>query len=227
MPTDCRTHSVNDVPETEVVAVEGDLRAHIRDAAIEQIGLRGFRAPLRTIAEAADVSPQVLLDLYGSRENLLRACDDHIVDAIRASKSAALQSHSSKSWLSALAEIDSYAPMMAYLVKSMESGGRPTHELLDRMIDNAVRYLEDGVRSGTIKPSRDPKARATFLALNNAGGFMLYLHRHPTPTDVAAVLRDYARDMIMPALELYTDGLLADPAIMSDLIARQNSTPST
>ena len=33
---------------------------------------------------------------------------------------------------------------------------------------------------------------------------------HETPTDLRAVLRDYARDMMLPALELYTEGLMAD-----------------
>jgi hypothetical protein len=33
---------------------------------------------------------------------------------------------------------------------------------------------------------------------------------HENPTDLRAVLRDYARDMVLPALEIYTDGLMAD-----------------
>ena len=60
--------------------------------------------------------------------------------------------------------------MMAYLVRSMESGGLLGRALMNQMVDNAVGYLEDGVRAGAIKPSRDPKARARFLALNNGGG---------------------------------------------------------
>jgi Tetracyclin repressor-like, C-terminal domain len=42
------------------------------------------------------------------------------------------------------------------------------------------------------------------------GGFLLYLQMHGTPTGMNAVLRDYARDMIMPALELFSQGLVAD-----------------
>ncbi len=33
---------------------------------------------------------------------------------------------------------------------------------------------------------------------------------HETPTDLRAVLRDYAQDMVLPALELYTNGLMTD-----------------
>ncbi len=81
--------------------------------------------------------------------------------------------------------------MMAYLVRSMQSGGDLAKMLWRRMIDNAEEYIEEGVRAGTIKPSRDPKARAKYLAITGGGGFLLYLQMHDTPTDLRAVLRDY------------------------------------
>jgi AcrR family transcriptional regulator len=193
---------------------EQQLRTRIRDAAITRIGQHGFKTPLKAIADAAGVSQEVLLDLYGSKRQLLRSCDEYILESIRSSKSAALQSHSPATWFAALSNIESYAPLMAYLVRSMEGGGELGRTLIVQMIDNAVDYLEDGVRAGTIKPSRNPKARATFLALNNGGGFLLYRRLHPTPSDMAAVLRDYAEDMIVPALELYTQGLLAESTMM-------------
>jgi TetR/AcrR family transcriptional regulator, regulator of cefoperazone and chloramphenicol sensitivity len=209
--------SVLTTVDEEYIAVrvaEEQLRAQIRDAAIAQFGSHGFRTTLRTVADAAGISNEVLLDLFGSKRNLLRTCDDYIVETVRASKTQALQSHDPETWLAALSEIESFAPLMAYLVRSIENGQRLGNDLLDRMIENAVDYLDDGVRAGAIKPSRDPRARATFIALNNAGGFLLYRHRHPTPGGMAAVLRDYAADMVGPALELYTEGLLADTAML-------------
>ena len=92
-----------------------------------------------------------------------------------------------------MAEIESYAPMMAYLVRSMQSGSDLAKTFWRSMIDNAEQYLEEGVRAGTLKPSRDPKARAKFLGINSGGGFLLYLQMHDNPTDLRAVLRDYAR----------------------------------
>ena len=100
--------------------------------------------------------------------------------------------------------------MMAYLVRGMQSGGELAKTLWRNMIDNAESYLDDGVRTGILKPSRDPAARAKYLAITGGGGFMLYIQMHETPTDLRAVLRDYARDMVLPALELYTDGLMTD-----------------
>jgi hypothetical protein len=88
------------------------------------------------------------------------------------------------------------------------------------MIDNAEGYLDEGVRAGTLKPSRDPHARARYLAITGAGGFLMYLQMHNTPTDLRAVLRDYAHDTVLPALELYTDGLMADRTMYDAFLAQ-------
>jgi hypothetical protein len=61
------------------------------------------------------------------------------------------------------------------------------------MIDNAESYLDEGVSTGILKPSRDPAARAKYLAITGGGGFLLYIQMHETPTDLRAVLRDYAQ----------------------------------
>jgi TetR/AcrR family transcriptional regulator, regulator of cefoperazone and chloramphenicol sensitivity len=90
-------------------------------------------------------------------------------------------------WFAQLTQIESYAPMMGYLVHSMLSGGELGRALMAQMINNAERYIEDAVRAGTIKPNRGPKARARLLAMSGGGGFLLYLHIHDNPTDIEAV----------------------------------------
>jgi AcrR family transcriptional regulator len=194
--------------------------ARIRDAAIDQFGRRGFGTGLRAIADAAGVSAALVIHHFGSKAGLRRACDDYVLELIRDTKTEALQSMSPATWFAQLAQIESYAPVMAYLMRSLRSGGDLANALLQRMIDNAEGYLEDAVRAGTVKPTRDPKARAKFLAINNAGGFLLYLQLHDNPDDLAAALRDYGEDMILPALELYTHGLLADTSMYDALLAR-------
>ena len=185
--------------------------ARIRDAAIDQVGQHGFSVGLRAIAQAAGVSAALVIHHFGSKDGLLRVCDDYIPEEIRQSKiRVPALCGSDRRWFSQMAEIESYAPMMAYLVRSMQSGSALAKTFWQRMIDNAEEYLEEGVRAGTLKPSRDPKARAKFLGMNNGGGFLLYLQMHDNPTDLRAVLRDYAEDMVLPALELYSNGLMAD-----------------
>ena len=195
--------------------------ARIRDAAIEQVGQHGFSVGLRAIAQAAGVSAALVIHHFGSKDGLLQVCDDHILEQIRQSKSESLKSADATAWFAQMAEIESYAPMMAYLVRSMQSGSGLAKAFWRRMIDNAEGYLEEGVRAGTLKPSRDPKARAKFLGMNNGGGFLLYLQMHDNPTDLRAVLRDYAEDMVLPALEVYSNGLMADSSMYEAFLAQR------
>ena len=200
--------------------------ARIRDAAIEQFGEHGFGVGLRTIAEAAGVSAALVIHHFGSKEGLRKACEEHIAEQIRNTKSEALQSNDPATWFAQMAEIEDYAPLMAYLVRSMQTGGDLANMLWRRMIDNAEEYMEEGVRAGTIKPSRDPQARAKYLAITGGGGFLLYIQMHETPTDLRAVLRDYSRDMILPALEVYTEGLLTDRTMYDAFLAADDQGES-
>lgn len=195
--------------------------ARIRDAAIQQFGEHGFSTSVRAIAATAGVSAALVIHHFGSKEALRKACDDHIVEEIRSSKTESIQSSDPATWLAQLAEIEDYAPMMAYLVRSLQSGGELAKALWLRMLDNTEQYLESGVRAGTVKPSRDPKARARFLGMCGGGAFLLYLQLHENPTDVRAVLRDYAADMVLPALEVYTNGLMADSTMYDAFVAQR------
>ncbi|KAA0095280.1 TetR/AcrR family transcriptional regulator [Mycolicibacterium sp. P1-18] len=193
--------------------------ARIRDAAIEQFGQHGFDVGLRVIAKAAGVSAALVIHHFGSKDGLRTACDDFVATSIRTAKSETIQSSDPASWLAQLAGIESFAPLMAYLVRSMQSGGDLAKTLWRHMIDDVEQYMDEGVRAGTVKASRDPKARAKFLALANGGSFLLYLQMHDDPADMAAVLHDYAQDMVLPALEIYTDGLLTDSTMLDAIAA--------
>ncbi|MCW2511239.1 MAG: TetR family transcriptional regulator [Mycobacterium sp.] len=195
--------------------------ARIRDAAIEQFGEHGFDVGLRTIAKAAGVSAALVIHHFGSKDGLRTACDDFVAESVRASKSESIRSSDPASWFAQLAEIESFAPSMAYLVRSMQSGGELAKSLWHNMIDNAEQYIEEGVLAGTIKPSPNPKSRAKFLAMAGGGGFLLYLQLHENPTDIRAVLHDYAQEMVLPALEVYTHGLMTDSTMYDAFMAQQ------
>jgi hypothetical protein len=111
-------------------------------------------------------------------------------------------------------------------VRSMQAGGELARTFWRTMIDNAESYLDEGVTTGILKPSRNPAARSKYLAITGGGGFLLYIQMHETPTDLRAVLRDYAQDMVLPALELYTNGLMTDGHMYEAFLAqaeRQNA----
>jgi AcrR family transcriptional regulator len=195
--------------------------ARIRDSAIEQFGQHGFSVGLRTIAEAAGVSAALVIHHFGSKDGLRKACDDYVAEQVRDAKSESIQTTDPAAWFAQMAEIESYAPMMAYLVRSLQSGNELAKDFWRQMIDNAEVYIEEGVRAGTIRPSRDPHARAMYLGMASGGGFLLYLQMHDNPTDLRAVLRDYGDDMVLPALEVYTEGLMADSTMFDAFLARR------
>lgn len=202
--------------------------ARIRDAAIEQWGQHGFSVGLRSIAEAAGVSAALVIHHFGSKEGLRKACDEYIAEQVRETKTESLRAADPATWLGQVAEIEDYAPMIAYLVRSMQSGTELAKLFWQRMIDNAEQYLEEGVRAGTLKPSHDPKARAKFLGMINGGGLMLYLQMHDNPTDLRAVLRDYSEEMMLPAIELFTNGLMTDSTMYDAFLAqREKGIPFT
>src|SRR6516225_6863116 len=109
--------------------------ARIRDAAIEQFGQHGFGVGLRSIAEAAGVSAALVIHHFGSKDGLRKACDEFVAEEVRSSKSDAIRSNDPATWLGQMAEIETYAPLTAYLVRSLQTGGELATMLWDRMIE--------------------------------------------------------------------------------------------
>lgn len=195
--------------------------ARIRDAAIDQFGQHGFSVGLRTIAEAAGVSAALVIHHFGSKDGLRTSCDAYVAEVIRDAKSESMQTSDPASWLAQMAEIESFAPVVAYLVRSMQSGSDLAKSFWLKMVENAEQYLEEGVRTGVLKPSRDPRARARYLAICGGGAFLLYIQMHDNPTDLRTVLHDYGEEMVLPALEIYTNGLMADSTLYDAFLAQR------
>ena len=204
-------------------AGDGEVRSRIIDVAINEFGQHGFDAPLSTIAEAAGVSAALVSGQFGSAEGLRKACDDHIQKSIRTAKSEALQSMSPANWFAQLAEIESYAPMMSYLVRSMLYGG-DLGTGVDAAADRQRRGIPRGGGTGGHHQAQPrPQGPREILGMTGGGGFLLYLNMHDNPTDMASVLRDYGRDMLLPALEIYTHGLMTDASMYDAVLAREES----
>lgn len=197
-------------------------RARIRDAAVVLFGEQGFGVGVRAIATAAGVSPGLVNHHFGSKDGLRRECDDHIRGVIRETKMNFMNRPSAGNMLQQLAEIEEYAPIIAYMMRSFQAGGDLAGTLFEHMVDDVEQYLEAGVASGTLRKPRDAKAMARYLATANGGGMLLFLQTHTPPdgvVDYRRALRDYADQMMLPALEIYTEGLLADPSMLEALRA--------
>lgn len=197
--------------------------ARIRDAAIKLWGEQGLNTSVRAIAEAAGVSPALVIHHYGSKDGLRQAVDEYLLEYIRSEKSRTLTSNDPKVWLDAIDEIETFAPMVRYLLLSVQSGGEPGRAFLQHSIENAETYLEDGVRAGTIKPSRNPKGRALWLSLNGVGALAIYVQMHPDD-DLGTILRRYSDELIFPAIEIYTEGLMTDSTMLDAFAAQQENS---
>lgn len=192
--------------------------ARIRDAAIEVFGDEGFQVGVRAIAKAAGVSPGLVNHHFGSKDGLRAACDERVLQLIRDEKVKALTAGSvAKGMLAALAEIEVYGPLVAYMVRSLQAGGPMALSLFDHMAEDAEVYIQQGVEAGTIKPSRDPAARARYLMTLNVGATLLWMQMHQKPgekLDFRKAIRELTEELTAPALEFYTQGILTDPTLL-------------
>jgi AcrR family transcriptional regulator len=200
-------------------------RARIRDAAIRRFGADGFGASVRVIAADAGVSPGLVIHHFGSKDGLRAACDEHVLRLIREAETEAFTKSGPAEWLAQLSVLDEFAPGVGYLVQTLLAGGNLAATLLARITRDAEVYLADAVAAGTMKPSRDPAARAAFLVDVGIGAVLSFIRRHPpVDGDYRATLRRYAEANSLPALELYTEGLLADSSVLDAYLQyRENS----
>ncbi|GAB4588613.1 TetR family transcriptional regulator [Nocardia sp. IFM 10818] len=200
-------------------------RARIREAAIAVFGEQGFGVGVRAIAAAAGVSPGLVIHHFGSKDGLREACDDRVREVVRTAKMSAVENPSPSRTIQQLAEIEEFAPYIAYLVRSFQHGGGLMVSLFDHLIEDIKSYLTVGIASGTLRKPKDLEATAKYLATINGGGMMMFLQlyaaRNEGPVDFRKALREYADQLMMPALELYTHGLLTDSSMLDALEQQQ------
>lgn len=194
-------------------------RARIRNSAIEVFALRGFSASVREIAAHAGVTAGLITHHFGSKEKLHTECDIDVLRQYRAVKSDGIAMSPTQS-MAVLAEVDDYAPMFIYILRSVRAGGTAGAEFLEHMIQETIEFTEEGVAAGVVRPSRDPEARARYMVTSSLGGLLLQLPL-PTPLDFADVgptVRRIVDDITLPTLELYTEGVLVDRRFLDEYL---------
>lgn len=202
-------------------------RARIRDAALALFGEQGFGVGVRAIAAAAGVSPGLVNHHFGSKDGLRRECDDHVRAVIRESKMSFMNRPSAGNLLQQLAEIEGFAPVVAYIMRSFQAGGEFAAVLFDHMVEDAEKYLAAGIASGAIRRPHNLAATARYMAMANGGGLLLFLQVRSEadgPVDYREALREYRDQMMLPALEVLTRGLLTDSSMLDALTAEQEGT---
>lgn len=203
-------------------------RARIRDAAVERFGRDGFGVSLRTIAQDAGVSAPLVLHHFGSKDRLRAACDAHVLATIAAHKQDVVGPSGADHLLVELAQVESHAPLVGYVLRSVQHGGALGRAFVEACVADAEEYLRAGVAAGTIRPSRDEGARARLLTQQALGGMLVALTLEPAddPADLGRRLRAHLDAVALPALELYTDGLLTDRRVLDAYLAHAADPPA-
>lgn len=202
-------------------------RARIREAAVRRFAIDGLDASLRAIAADAGVSPGLILHHFGSRAGLREACDEHVHALIRESKNAVLAPDGSSpvALFAALAQLDGYAPYIGYVLRCLQAGGPLAQRFVEQTVEDTLAYLDAAVRAGTVRPSRDPVARARFLAESSLGALLVQqpaIEEHLDLDELPRWLRRYMDQVVLPVLEVYTEGLLTDSTLLDAYVAARD-----
>ncbi len=200
---------------------ESDLtaRARIRDAAIACFAEEGFGASFRAIARRAGVSPGLITHHFGSKDRLRAECDAEVLRQYTELKRNAVD-HPTDHLIGHLITPGVAASLVVYLLRAIHAGGQPALDFLERIIDDARGVMAHGVQTGLVKPSRDEEARLRYLTYQTLGALLVQFITAPaaTPEEFVASLRAGQQDQILPALELFTEGFLADRTLLDDYL---------
>jgi len=189
-------------------------KARIRDAAIECFAENGVDATTaRKVAAAADVSPGLVMHHFESMKGLRVACDEYVAATIRQLKSDAMSTGPDLDLLAALRGAKS-GSLMGYLAAVLSEDSPAVAKLVDELVSDAEGYLEQGVASGMVLASPDPRGRAAVMLLWSLGA--LVLHRQVyriLGVDLTApevVLSPEFSAYAGPAYEIMSNGILTE-----------------
>ena len=188
-------------------------RARIRDAAIACFAARGVDGTsLKTIAEEAEVSQGLILHHFGTKQGLRTACDEYTVATIQASKTSAMGQGPQMDPLAAMRAESDGPPVLEYLARTLADGSPEVAALVDGIVEAGHAALDEGVKSGMLKPIDQPREVAIVLTLWSLG--LLTLHRHAERllgVDITGPVEDRAR-YVRVAMEALGRGLFTDEA---------------
>jgi AcrR family transcriptional regulator len=151
-------------------------KARIRDAAIDCFAEHGVAGTTtRKVAVAARVSPGLVIHHYGSMDGLRAACDTYVAASIRQQKQETIMAGANFDVMDVIRN-SKVSSMGGYLARVLVDDSPAVAKLVDDLVADAEGYMQQGVESGTLQPSANPKARAVVISLWTMGA--LVLHRH-------------------------------------------------
>ncbi|RJF41185.1 hypothetical protein D4740_09720 [Actinomyces sp. 2119] len=189
-------------------------------------GSQGLGASLEDVAADADVTTEEILAEFGSVEGLQSACTSYVFEVVE-------ETHGSLNpqddMFKHLVTADEYEPVVRYLVMCLRAGGDLARHVIEQMTADAEQNLARQAQHGVVVESADPKARARYLTLSQAGALVMeFAIAEPGATSME-VWQNHVATTTLPALELYSHGMLTDGGAMLEeykkSVVGQGATP--
>lgn len=180
--------------------------ARIRVAAITEFAAHGFtKTTVRGIAEAAGVSPGLVIHHFGSKDGLRAACDDYVFEALTETKREKVNA-GGPLMVGELLKNESTRTIAEYMLKSLLDPSEQGQRFFDHYVESVERIIDEGFAGLTMRKAEDRRAQAAAIAMLGLAPLMLeHRIRHVIGTDDLSA--SFAR--ITPYLfDLYRHGLI-------------------
>jgi AcrR family transcriptional regulator len=191
---------------TPVSPAAGDLtaRARIRDAAITHFADEGYeRATIRAIAATAGVSPGLLRHHFGSKEELRRACDEHIAETMRRINAQYMDDLGA-----AAADRRQVQPFERYIVRALAENSPSAAAIFDEMVTMTEQWLKRADAARPDRPAVDRRIRAALISAMKCG--IPLLHEQLSRTVGADIFgADGGRLVALGLLDIYSHPLIS------------------
>lgn len=198
------------------VSGDADLtaRARIRDAAIELFGARGFeRTSVRAIAEAAGVSPALVLHHFGDKQGLRAACDAHVAAAFTDDEHGLTGSPSIEAIQAAMGDLDAYGPALDYLAGMLADGDDQADAIFEALLEGTRTMLREQERAGVVRPMDDADGTALLVTVFGLAPLVLRRQMAKALGEPALTPSALAR-ITLPTIDLLTHGLYRDDSLL-------------
>lgn len=206
-----------------------DARQRILNAAIELYGEHGFETvTLKAIAQHAGVSAPLVIHHFGSSAGLRRACDRHVAEELRQSKSEGVHHPGPMPRYHVLDSIHANRHVIKYLLNAFAAGGEEMDALFDKLVDDALEYTAEAEELGLVYPSANPRNRVVVMLLQSFGALML--HKQMKRQLGASPIDDYPESLlpyISTVLEIFTQPVINAEMYESLMTAQQPPTTTT
>jgi len=154
-------------PPGEWAVASDDLtaRARIREAAMKHFAEEGYeRATIRGIAKTAGVSPGLLRHHFGSKDDLRKACDEYVSQALRRVNAEYLDNLGA-----ALGGPPVPERLTRYVARALTGGSDSSAAMFDEMVSAAELWLARVDAARAEPPALDRRIRAALVTAMKCG----------------------------------------------------------